>query len=266
MFEGHPYGVDALGNEETLKSITTTDIEKYIDRHLAAAKSVTALCGDFDENLWNKTLRTASSQFTKHPEMERNFPIDPIGSDKYRFQKAEKEQTHVIYGFRGLSLLDNDRYPLQVIEAILAGQGGRLFLELRDKASLAYSVSPMRMEGVGTGYFATYIGCSPEKTETALKMMREELMKLVDNKVGDEEMSRAKNYLIGGHDIGLQKNSSIASAIAFNEIYGLPAEEIFDYGKHISRVTAEDVQRVASKLFTQKSVISVVGPREPEGF
>jgi len=263
MFEGHPYAVDAIGNEKTLATITVGDIEKYIETHMASATSVTALCGDFDSALWDKTLGSASAHFARHAPKDPGFQVKALDQNKYQFEKAEKEQTHVIYGFRGLALLDNDRYALQVVEAILAGQGGRLFLELRDKASLAYSVSPMRMEGMGTGYFATYIGCSPEKTETALKMMREELMKLVDVKVGAEEMSRAKNYLIGGHDIGLQKNASIASAIAFNEIYGLPAEEIFDYGQHILRVTAEDVQAVAKKLFTQKHVISIVGPREP---
>jgi zinc protease len=264
MFQGHPYAVDAIGNETTLASISVGDVEKYIQTYMTAVPTVTALCGDYDDGLWNKTLQNASAHFPRHAVKLPDFAIAPLTEDHYRFEKAEKEQTHVIYGFRGLSLLDSDRYALQVVEAILAGQGGRLFLELRDKASLAYSVSPMRMEGMGTGYFATYIGCSPEKTETALKMMQEELMKLVDHTVGHEEMARAKNYLIGGHDIGLQKNSSIASAIAFNEVYGLPAEEIFDYGKHIARVTAAEVRDVAKKLFTQKSVISVVGPREPK--
>lgn len=264
MFEGHPYSVDAVGNEQTLKNISPLDIEKYIFDNLVAPKAVSTICGDFDKALWDSHLKKASAGFCKVNPKEPTFTAKTITENRYQFEKAEKEQTHVIYGFRGLSLLDKDRYALQVVEAILAGQGGRLFLELRDKASLAYSVSPMRMEGIGTGYFATYIGCSPEKTETALKMMQEELMKLVDVKVGGDEMSRAKNYLIGGHDIGLQKNSSIASAIAFNEIYGLPAEEIFDYSQHITKVTAEEVQAVSKKLFTQKSVISVVGPREPK--
>ena len=64
------------------------------------------------------------------------------------FLEKDKEQSHVIIGYRGLSLTDPDRFVLQTIQAILAGQGGRLFFELRDKSSLAYSISPLKMDHV----------------------------------------------------------------------------------------------------------------------
>ena len=137
--------------------------------------------------------------------------------------RLEREQSHVIVGYKGITLDDPRRYTLQVMQSILAGQGGRLFLELRDKASLAYSVSPMRMEGIDSGYFGAYIGCSPEKGAKAIEMMDIEFRKLVERLVGSAELDRAKRYLIGRHDIDLQRNSSICSSILFNEIYGISA-------------------------------------------
>jgi zinc protease len=74
---------------------------------------------------------------------------------------------------RGISLTDERRFALDIIQAILAGQGGRLFLELRDKASLAYTVSPIHMNGVEGGYFGAYIGCSPEKGAKAVQMLKD---------------------------------------------------------------------------------------------
>src|SRR5690606_29108796 len=109
------------------------------------------------------------------------------------------------------------------------GQGGRLFLELRDKESLAYSVSPIRMEGIETGYFGAYIGCSPEKAGKALRMMREQFDRLCDEKVGQEEFDRARRYLIGRHDIELQRNGSVAASLLFERIYGNPADETFRF-------------------------------------
>jgi zinc protease len=149
------------------------------------------------------------------------------------------------------------------MQAILAGQGGRLFLELRDKASLAYSVSPMRMEGLETGYFGAYIGCSPEKSGTAIKMMHEEFDKLKNTLVGEEELARAKRYLIGKHDIELQRNSNITSAILFDHIYGIDFLETYRYAEMIRAVTSEDVQALARRIFGQSPVISLVGPQAP---
>jgi zinc protease len=264
LFSGHPYGQDVLGTVESVSSLQTKDVADYLDQHLSAQQSVVSLCGAFDEKIWTNALAGFANQTKRKAANFELEKVKPLQKNLYKYESATKEQTHIIYGFHGLSLTDPDRYTLQVLEAVLAGQGGRLFIELRDKASLAYSVSPLRMEGVDTGYFATYIGCSPEKTETAIQMMKDELQKLIDKKISAEELSRAQNYLIGGHDIGLQKNSAIASSIAFNEIYGNSYREIFEYASAIRSVSAEKVQALSQKLFSQKSALSVVGPREPK--
>lgn len=262
IFANHPYGIDSLSEGNSLDSITTKDVQKYIEENFLSAQTVSAVCGAANEEMWLPLLEKISQQFQK-PKVQKTFPISPIEKNIWLYEKSQKEQAHVVYGFRGLTITSSERFTLQVIEAILSGQGGRLFLELRDKASLAYSVSPLKLEGVEAGYFATYIGCSPEKTETALKMMREELMKLVHVKVSEAELQRAKNYLLGGHDIGLQKNSSITAAIAFNEVYGLSSDEVFNYEKYLASITTKDVQNLATKIFTQKHVISIVGSQEP---
>lgn len=229
---------------------------------MASAQTVSAICGDAEESIWMPLLEKTSQAFNKSV-VKKEFPIAPLDKNYWFYESSKKEQAHVAYGFRGVTITSAERFTLQVIEAILAGQGGRLFLELRDKASLAYSVSPMKFEGIETGYFAAYIGCSPEKTETALKMMREELLKLADIVVSDVELQRAKNYLIGGHDIGLQRNSAIASSVAFNEIYGISADEVFNYERTLAPITPKHVRDLAEKIFKQKHVISIVGAQEP---
>lgn len=263
MFANHPYAQDPIGTPETLSNVTSKDVQEYIEKNKNNA-SVVAVSGDFDKKLWFEAINEIHLDFSKNKE-GIHFPLQSLTQDQYHFEKLEKEQTHVIYGVRGLSLDSPERYTLQVLEAVLSGQGGRLFIELRDKASLAYSVSPLKMEGLGAGYFATYIGCSPEKVDTAIQMMKQELNKMAEQKISEIELQRAQNYLIGGHDIGLQKNSSLSSSIAFNEVYGISYNELFEYGNRIRTISSEDVQKLAQKLFSQKAVLSVVGPREPAG-
>src|SRR5205085_7673780 len=85
-------------------------------------------------------------------------PEDPPEAPRAAVKGLDKAQAHLVLGFPGVRLADELRWPLEVLSAVLSGQGGRLFVELRDKKSLAYSVTSFSMEGIDPGYFAVYIG------------------------------------------------------------------------------------------------------------
>jgi zinc protease len=150
-----------------------------------------------------------------------------------------------------------------VLSAILSGQGGRLFTELRDKKSLAYSVNAIEMDGVDPGYFAVYMATSPERLKEAIDGITATLKELSAAEIPEKELSRAKRYLVGTHDISLQRSSAIASVIAFNEAYGLGAEVHKEYRAKIEAVTAAEVLRVAKKYLTlDRYTLAVVKPEK----
>ena len=175
------------------------------------------------------------------------------------YLEKDKEQSHVIVGWQGISITDPDRYILQIIQAVMAGQGGRLFLELRDKNSLAYSVSPIRMESLETGYFGGYIACSPDKVTKAIDMFHVEFNKIKNTPISKVELERAQRYLIGQHDIGLQRKSSVCNTIAFDDFYGNSIEESLNIAATYQKITQEDVLRVSKKIFDRNYIVSIVG-------
>lgn len=260
MFGDHPYGRDPYGDEAALGKLT----QKSVQQMFASKSGLTIVAsGALDPQEFKAQVEESLAKINPGtPKLETQAIRHPDKDIKV-FLESAKQQSHILYGFPGLKITDPERYALQVMQAILAGQGGRLFLELRDKASLAYSVSPMRMEGIEGGYFGAYIGCSPEKSQTALKMMREEFDKLVNVKVGAEELARAQRYLIGKHDIELQKNSNITSAILFDHIYGIDFLETYRFTERIQAVTSEQIMKLAQKIFSRPGVISLVGPNAP---
>lgn len=262
IFKGHPYARDVVGNEASISSIQTKDLHDYYKK-IAHARNVTfSVVGDVNRDKWVKVLESLTAQMSRGEKITNTFPIEDLRTDKKLFHELKKEQSHLIVGYRGLTLKDPERFTLEVIQSILSGQGGRLFLELRDKNSLAYSVSPMHMEGLECGYFGGYIGCSPEKSEKAIQMLKAEFQKLIEKKVGADELVRAQRYLIGRHDIELQRKSAIGNAILFDDIYGLNYQESLDVADKYFAVTAQDIQKLAEKIFTQPSIISLVGPED----
>ncbi len=261
MFQGHVYGRDVLGNENSVNDVTVKDIESFFKKMMVAGSSTVCLVGDFDKDLWLEKIKDFAKMLPAKPlDISCPMPAE-VKADARFFSKLEKEQTHIVLGYRGLTLQSDERYALHVIQSILSGQGGRLFFELRDKNSLAYSVSPLRMEGLDTGYFGAYIGCSPEKTAKAISMLKEEFKKLCNMKVSKAELDRAKRYLVGRHDIDLQRKSSICAAFLFDEIYGIDYNEVFEANKKYFSVTEDDIMKLSRKIFQQPAVISIVGPQ-----
>lgn len=262
IFSGHPYAKDLMGSEESVTALRRSDLQDYYKK-VATAKNLTiCVVGDVNKAKWIKEMEKITAQLPEGKRIANNFPISEIKRSEKFFLELKKEQTHIIVGYRGLTLKSDERYTLEVIQSILSGQGGRLFLELRDKNSLAYSVSPMHMEGLECGYVGGYIGCSPEKSEKAIQMLKEEFKKLMDTRVSDEELTRAQRYLIGRHDIELQRKSTVGNAILFDDIYGLDYRQSLDVADAYFAVTAEAVQNLAKKIFSQPALISIVGPND----
>jgi zinc protease len=191
-------------------------------------------------------------------------PVDPLPTEPRLVSRfLNKQQAHLVVGFPGTTIVHPDRFALELLATILSGQGGRLFVELRDKRSLAYRVSAFSLEGIDPGYFAVYMATSPSNLEVARAGIREELDKVMDHPVGEAELERAKRYLVGADDISLQRRAALASTLAFNECYGLGWDEYKRYGETVLAVTAADVQRVAREyLDPRRAVIAVVQPDE----
>ena len=126
---------------------------------------------------------------------------------------------------------------------------------------MAYSVSSFSIEGVDPGYFAVYIGTSPEKVDAAIEGIREELKKVRDVPLTQAELQRAREHLVGTHEIGLQRNGARAALMALDVCYGLPADDFLRYSDDIAQVSDRDVQHLASELIDfDRCAMAYVGP------
>lgn len=259
MYEGHPYAKDMMGSEESLNQIVQKDLIEIYQKMIQTANAHICLVGDYHHESMIKKFEKIHDLIPKGQIHKDHFQIKKLNKDVELYQFADKEQSHVVVAYQSINIQSPKRFALDIISSVLSGQGGRLFVELRDKNSLAYSVSPIQMSGIEGGHFGAYIGCSPDKVKKALEMINIEFMKLVEQPLSNDELERAKKYLIGRHDIDLQRKSSICNTILFDEIYGNSWEQGLFVADHYNRVTAKDVQDLAKELFSQHKIISIVG-------
>jgi zinc protease len=264
LFGEHPYHLPVLGTEESVAALSREHVLKTFRTQLRPDALTLCVVGAVDVAATVQMVQARVGRAKPHPEAGRVVrpaaPAEVEGPREARTAK-DKAQAHLALGFLGVSLEDPRRPALEVLSSILGGQSGRLFLELRDKQSLAYSVGAFSLEGLAPGYFSVYIGTSPEKLATAEAGIRQELTRIIETRVEPRELNRAVRYLVGAHEISLQRASARCSTMALNEAYGLGYDEHARYAAAVEAVTAEAVQEVARDIIRlDRAVRSVVAP------
>jgi zinc protease len=266
FFAPHPYGMPSNGSAESIAGLSSEDVRDYYERLIHPRNLVVVVVGDVDAELAEQlTERYFAGHDAREPMRPQIEEPTPPASAELVTGELDKEQAHIIVGFEAPPLGHESKYPLEVLYAILSGQGGRLFYELRDRQSLAYSVGARIVFGLDASAFVITIGTSPEKIEQATAGIVEEVDKLRAETITKEEVERAKLYLIGSHDIGLQKHSARSLTVGLDELYGLGYKRSLGYGERIEAVTVADVQQVVDRyLDPERMLVSIVKPSEAD--
>ena len=175
--------------------------------------------------------------------------------------RKDRSQAHLAIGFRGLALADPDREALEVLTQVLSGESGRLFLDLRDRRSLAYSVSALNVEGVAPGFFAVYIATAPDKLEEARRGLLEQLEAVLASPLSDADLDRARRSLIGSFAIDQQRAAIRASHLSLDALYGLGPDADRRFAARVGSVSREDVLRVARRVLQlDKATTALIRP------
>jgi zinc protease len=259
LWQNHPYRRDLLGTPETVKAATSTALGEFWKARARAKDAVLCFVGDVDPDRIFAFVDEALHDDAAAPAPQPAEEPEPASPRVARLVR-DRAQAHLVTGVRGLTLHDDDRYALELLVAALSGQGGRLFLELRDKQSLCYSVSAFAVDGIEPGSFAVYMGTSPDKVDRALAGIDGIWQALVEDGLTAAEVSRAQRYLQGSHAIGLQRTGARATTMSLNELYGLGHLNHLEHQRRLAAVTVEDVRRVARRVLARARITAVVGP------
>jgi zinc protease len=266
LFTHHPYGFDQDGTIATVSGFTPDDLKDTYKRYSVPANTVITAVGDMDVE---RAMETIAEIFGKIPATPLDPPKipaeEPLTTVREKTVRIPRAKAHLMMGFRGTTLADEERYALDVLNDILAGMGGRLFLELRDKESLAYSVTSFVRPGMDPGLFALYLACDVPKLDQALRGMQREIERIREHRVSDEELKRSIIHIIGSHQIALQSSWARAENMGLNTLYSLGYDYEAEYVKKISQVTADQVLAAARKFLDMgRCVVVQILPEDKE--
>jgi len=268
VFEGTPLHRPPLGYEQSVKTITASDVRDFYRRYYAPDNTMLAIVGDIDKSeIKSRVLPTFG-------EWERISPVEAPQVPRARrqtspvekFVSVPKEQVNIVIGHVGIERRNPDYYALLVMDTILGSSPGftsRIPRILRDEQGLAYSTfsNITSSAGLEPGRFIAYIGTAPENLDRAINGLRGEIARIVEAGVTEEELEIAKSYLTGSFVFRFQKNSQVAEFLIEAEVYGLGFDYLDRFPELIRAVKVGDVNRVAREYIDPKNLTTVVvGP------
>jgi len=219
----HPYGRPTLGTEASLARHTSDALAGWHAARVAGASAVLVAVGDADPQALADLIAGRFASLRGAPSaLVRPAPWPLVSTE--RVEAREKAQSAIALLFPGPARDDATRFDLAMLAGVASGLGGRLFEELRSRRSLAYTVLTRPFVRRRGGAFAAYIATSAEKEAEARAGLLEQVLRLTEAPVTDEELTRARQAALGAWQMRQASGASVLGDLADAWLHGTLAE------------------------------------------
>jgi predicted Zn-dependent peptidase len=266
LFGDTPLGRPILGTVNSINSIGRDQIVEHYRTRYTPPHIVVAVAGNLEHEAVADMVGRGFAGATSgqlEPAVPRVGGTYPAATARpgVRLVSRGIEQANLVFGCTGLNRTDERRFALGVLNAALGGgMSSRLFQEVREKRGLAYSVYSFNSQLADTGVWGVYAGCLPAKADEVLSICRDEIAKVAEHGLSDDELARGKGQLRGSIVLGLEDPSSRMSRLGKSELVYPRLEPLEDILRSIDTVTHDDVRAAAADVLTRPRALAVVGP------
>lgn len=261
LYGDQPAGWDIAGEEKVVRGFNRKNFVKYLESHYTAKNTVVCVAGATKADEVEEKVKKYFVDMRIDGHLGKLATIEKQSSPAIKLYYKKTDQTHLVFGARAYSRFHKDKYALQLLATILGGNmSSRLFINLRERHGLGYYVHTEADMQSDVGVLVTSTGVDNNKVDQAVKIIAGEYKKIKNKKVSTRELKNVKEYIKGKTLIGLEESDSMANFVCAQELLAneiLTAEEIFD---RISKVTVDDIQRVAKDIFApEKLNLAMIG-------
>lgn len=265
IFKGHDYGVGRQEVLENISSITKEDLLSAWNEVKNFSQKNISVVGDVEQDRMISLLNCYLKSF-QNSEVEYNRKsVKPIVENVVSVvEKEDANQAQIFQGWQFPNIYSED-YPLIILLNTILGSSGlssRLFLELREKQGLAYTVRSVWEPFLLCGNFFVYIGTEPKNIKTSIKGFEVEINKVMTELIPAEELASAKMNAIGKRQFYQETNILEAILKGYYEFLGLGFDFEDKLIERMNNATSEELLAVAKKYFSVPTALSVLAPKK----
>ncbi len=276
LFDGHPYGRSAGGDEASLQRVSRADLVAYHESVFDPARVTIALVGDFDSatmarevervfGAWRaaESAHAARSAEALHAtdamlaaDLDPNPPVRVRGSRVLLVDEPDEKTCYFCFGNLGVAFGDPDWAPIQLACTILGGQfTSWLNMALRVEEGLTYGVHAAFYRRRQPGPFCVSSFTPVEHADRALDLALAQLRRLHDEGIGDDAIRAAKSYLRGQFPLSVETSDQIADVVALLEARGMDRAYVDGYLERVESATVVRVNECARRVFPRDNFI-----------
>jgi predicted Zn-dependent peptidase len=266
VFGDHPLGRRVLGEAEVISSVPVPEIEAYRSARYTGPSVVVGAAGNVDHG----QIAGLAERLVSPPagsSANGSAAVATDGKARLRFYEKDTEQYHICFGAPGIVRSDERRYALAVLDSIFGGSSSsRLFIEVREKRGLAYSVGSYSEQYTDSGLVATYVGTREDNVEEACSIIGAELARLRSEPVSAEELVRAKENVKGRLVLSSESTAARMSRVSRATLFDLPIDSLDEMLAKIDAVTVDDLAELAAELYGPERLSAACVGRDQSRF
>ena len=267
--KGSAYDRTYLGEPSTLEYMSRNQIKDFYERNVTADRMVISIAGNVNAS---KVIRKAEVCFGNMPRGRTNESRETssTGTGDLTIEKPGSA-TYFLLGYPAPGLESPD-YPAMCVANVLLGgnKSSFLFRQLREERGFGYQVGSLYPPLLNASHLALYLGmdsarATPETLKQIKDAMLDQVTALKAGSFTNDDLERAKRYLIGNHALKHERARDRAFNLGWHEAVGLGYQYDFQYSSKIKAVTREDVVRVCENLPDEPAIVVLTGGKQVSG-
>lgn len=262
LYGDQPAGWSITGPRDVVRSMKRSDFVAYRKVHYVAEATTIIVSGNIDVAQAFKNITLIFKNISEGKKGGKKKTRDIQSAPAISAIHKETDQTHFVLGVRSFPLSDERNPILSVLGGVLgSGMSSRLFRKLRDEMGVGYYVRAGNSVFTDHGYFAVSAGVANDRMKEVLHAIIVEMEKLKHDLVPDDELAKVKEHLVGTMYLGLESSDSLAEYYGMQEALRRDIRTPKEKEKLIRAITADDVRKMARKIFIEKNLnLALVGP------
>ena len=266
LWPEQPLGREVIGYKETVSSLTREQLLGYLGRRYVANNVVLSVAGNIQHEEAMAQIEPLFKRWAAGKPAVGYATSDEQTESRFRIEPKDIEQAHICVAVHGFSRSHPQRFVVDLLNTVLGGgMSSRLFLEIRERRGLAYDIHSYTEHFLNSGSFGVYAGVDPNKAETAVVAILEELSKVRDG-IPTGELTRAKELSKGRLFLRFEDSQNVALWYGSQELLLQQILDIDDVVSIVDAITADQLREVAQNILTDGGLsLAVTGPVREDG-
>lgn len=250
IFQDHPLGRNILGTPAMLKSFNHSSINNFMQRNYATEEMVICSVGNIE---FSRLVKLSQKYFGELPFVAARNGRQAVTTYKpvEKIVKRRNHQTHCMLGNQAYDVNHRLKTTMVLLNNMLGGPGlnSRLNMAVREKHGFCYNIESHYQPYSDTGILSIYFGTDPGYSEKTLGLIKKEMNRFRENRLGSLQLKRAKQQLIGqvaiSHESNINEMLSLGkSLLTYNQV-----DSIEEVNRKIDIITTSDILQAANEIF-----------------